>query len=381
MPPTADPQQPTPRDGTAGAAPAPVRARRPRRFWRMVLAANALALLVLLVLGEVAVRMWREGGVWAGLRSFGNASPLSRGGADDAFVPDDARGYALAPGRNGVNALHVRHGELASPKPAGAFRLLVIGDSVAWPADGFVALLAASLPGRLPSVEVINAAVPGYTSYQQRRHLELLAPRVEPDLVVVQYCCNDNHRFLHQLGGDGGWLLTEEARRALVPEGGGPIDALCRWSYLALEIRRSLFGLGKRGSGGADGAFAWQHDAAFAAAWRDDSWPLVDEQYAAIAATCRACGTALAVVAVPYEPQLADAARARDAEYARKPQAWLRALCERLAVPLLDVHDDFLAARDRGLYSDGIHLTAAGHALLAARLEAFLLAARLLPAR
>jgi lysophospholipase L1-like esterase len=341
----------------------------------MVLAANVLALLVLLVLAELGVRVWREGGLWAGLRSFANASPISRAAADDWLVEDQARGYALAPGRNGVNSLRIRHGEVASPKPAGCFRVLVLGDSVAFPDDGFVALLAARLRVRSPAVEVLNGAVPGYTSYQERRHLEAIADAVCPDLVVVQYCCNDNHRFLHQLAGRDGWLLTAEARRALVPEGGGAVDAVCRWSYLALEIRRSLFGFRQRG----DGVFPWQGDAAFAAAWRDDSWPLLDEQYTAIAAQCRARHAAVAAVAVPYEPQLADAARARDAAYSRKPQARLRTICDRLAVPLLDVHDDFLAARAQGLFTDGIHLTAAGHALLAARLEAFLRTLGVLP--
>src|SRR5262249_56325492 len=120
------------------------------------------------------------------------------------------------------------------------------------------ALLAARLGAERPQVETINAAVPGYTAHQERLHLARLAAPVAPDVVVVQYCCNDNHAFLHQLVG-GGLLLTHQARPALLP----PRDGLCarflRWSYLAFELRRRLVAE----SPASAGPFPWRDDAAF----------------------------------------------------------------------------------------------------------------------
>lgn len=340
--------------------------------------ANMIAFCTVFAIAEVAVRAWREGGLWAGLRSLGNCSPISRNsGPDDWLVADPECGYALAPGRNGVNSLGLRHEELISPKPASCFRLLVLGDSIAWPPDGFVSLLRARLRDIAPTVEVINASVPGYTSYQERNLLEKTVDKIAPDLVLVQYCCNDNHKFLHQLAGKSGWLLTEEARRALVPQGDGVLDSVCRWSYLALEVRRAVFGFQQRGGG----EFPWTNDPGFAAAWRDDSWSMIADEYCKICELSRARRCAVAVVAVPYEPQLADEARKRDLDYVCKPQQHLRAICGRLGVPFLDPFDEFVSARGEGLYIDGVHLSSRGHSILARQIEQFLVAMHLVPQR
>jgi lysophospholipase L1-like esterase len=355
---------------------------RPRPKWRSprfllkVLLANALVFAVVSALGELAVRASREGGLLAGLQSFTWPNDRPRGtGAGDWFRADAELGYTLDPARPEVSSLRIRHAEL-SPKAKGAFRLLLVGDSVTWPADGFAALLAARLRAERPQVETINAAVPGYTAHQERLHLARLLAPVAPDVVVVQYCCNDNHAFLHQLVGRG-LLLTHEARTALLPPGDGLWARFRRWSYLAFELQSRL----APGPPAAAGPFPWRDDAAFGPAWRDDSWPALLAEYDAMLALSNGAGARLLVLAVPHEAQLADAALAADAAYTCMPQTRLGAWCRGHDVPFVDLHPAFVRHRDEQLFlrGDPVHLSDAGHALVAAELHEALAAAHLLP--
>lgn len=61
-------------------------------------------------------------------------------------------------------------------------------------------------------VEVLNGAVPGYTTHQERLWLETEFASLEPNLVLLQYCLNDNFEFLHRFEPGSSILVTEEAR-------------------------------------------------------------------------------------------------------------------------------------------------------------------------
>jgi lysophospholipase L1-like esterase len=221
---------------------------------------------------------------------------------------------------------------------------------------------------------VINAACHGYTTYQERLLLERDLLVLEPDLVLVQYCVNDNWRFLHRLTSTGRRLMTPEAKAYLFPEGNGFLGWLYRTSYLAYGVRQWLYGLGQR----PRSDLPWQDDRAVAAAWRDETWIEQEQHFAAMAAAAHVVRGKLAVLAVPWEHQIDPALLARDAALARKPQRLLGAICARLGVPFLDVHESFVAAGDRRLYTDGLHLTAAGHAIVAAQVAEWLGAENLL---
>ena len=346
--------------------PAPVPRRKSRRrFVAKVLLANLIVFATVFAIAELGVRIWREGGIGAGLASLVEPTAVPKSlGTGDWLVPCSRRGYALRPGHDGVNTQGIRHAELATPKPERSRRLLVLGDSVAWPDDGFVAMVRRELAAAGgPPVEVINAAVPGYTTHQERIHCEMLFAAVAPDVVVLQYCCNDNHRFLHHLV-DGHWLITTEARRALLPEGDDPWTRFCRWSYVAVELRQRLFALG----GDRSGAFPWRSDPSFAAAWRDDGWTIVDDEIGVLHRQLHAAAVPFVLLAVPYEPQLRDASLHRDRDHTLLPQRRLAARCAALGIPFVDLQPAFERHRDEALHTDGIHLTARGHELVATEL-------------
>ncbi len=97
-----------------------------------------------------------------------------------------------------VNSLGFREREFACPKPAGTFRVAVIGDSLTWGAglaveerytDRLQALLRERNPGR--EVEVLNFGLAGCPTAVEAGILAHVAPIVEPDLVIVGFCAND----------------------------------------------------------------------------------------------------------------------------------------------------------------------------------------------
>ncbi len=174
------------------AAPStPTPPRRPLRS----LAAIIVAALMAFGLCEVAARI-----IFPAPPDRTRQPPL-------AYLYDPEIRYVLAPNQQGwiddglvtVNAAGFRsRTPTALPKPAGRFRIAVLGDSVtigmgvaddeAFPAR-VEALLHQRFPGR--DLDVVNLGVPGYDTRQEvgllRRHVASL----QPDLVLVGFYSND----------------------------------------------------------------------------------------------------------------------------------------------------------------------------------------------
>jgi len=356
-----------------------------KRSWSKTLlfflTANAVVLLLVLIVGELGLRWYVEGGLGPALESIvGRRTAATFLGTGDWLLHDDELGYKLNPARNGINAYGLRNPEVEPTKPPGTRRIIVLGDSISWKPDSFVAMLRDRLArGSDGSIEVISAAVPGYTTYQERLLLERDLLPLKPDLVVLQYCVNDNHRFLHHLTPDGKWLITQEAKKALFAHGDGLLARLSNASYLVLELRRRLLALEVKES---SGRFPWDVDPGYAPAWHEASWPAFAEHLASMRDSLKAIGASLVVLAVPYEPQLRDDLLAADEAYTLMPQREIARIAGELGVPYLDLFTAFHAHRSERLYDDdGLHLRQPGHEVVAAELQRFLVAHRLVGAR
>lgn len=345
-------------------------ASRRRKLARLVLVLGSL--VATLLVGEFAARWWIDGSFLEAVDSLFGLRTAAEPRHDGGLIGDAELGFRLSPSFPGVNSLGIRHAELDVPKPAGRFRALLIGDSVGFPLDGFFRHVERHSSSRSKrDLEFVNACVHGYTTYQARVFLERDLLDLAPDLVILQYCVNDNHRFLHRLTSKGRRLLTLEASNYLFPAGDGFWPNLTRASYLVYALRKGLL------SRQTAGELAWE--GIERSAWVDATWPAQEEHVRSMAASVRAAGGRFMVLAVPHEDQLDPLHLARDREFVLKPQRQLAAICTRLGVPFLDVHDGLAAHRSEALFTDRLHLAPRGHELVGTLVSTFLAEQALVP--
>jgi lysophospholipase L1-like esterase len=153
-----------------------------------------------------------------GLRQFHDVRKLERAGLNAAkpharevlahiFRRDDdeAIRYTLVPGkvivdggsRYAINSLGMRGPETTRAKPEGTRRVLVIGDSYGFGLGvAQESTVAALLQKRFDAlggthVEVLNQSVPGYHTGQELALLEREGFALQPDVIVLFYCWND----------------------------------------------------------------------------------------------------------------------------------------------------------------------------------------------
>jgi lysophospholipase L1-like esterase len=180
----------------AVAEPSRPSRRRFRAGRLLVLFVSGISLS--LALAEAAVRVFDP----IGISYFRHMSDFQREGLRTSDVPglfyENKPGVDLdvgVPVR--INSLGLRGGEIARPKPAGTWRVVVLGDSIAFgwgvpEEETFEALLASALAKKRGTpVEVLNAGVIMYNTVQERVLFDARDSKLEPDLVVLVYCHND----------------------------------------------------------------------------------------------------------------------------------------------------------------------------------------------
>jgi hypothetical protein len=108
--------------------------------------------------------------------------------------------YESNPAYPGINSLGMRQGEVDRSGLSNRFVIAVIGDSHAYgafsvhPANSFPARLEYHLNANANAkVTVLNFGVPGYNMVQELEVLEAKALSFHPNLIVLQYCINDDH--------------------------------------------------------------------------------------------------------------------------------------------------------------------------------------------
>ena len=158
----------------------------------------------------------------------------------------EVAGYRLSPNASReafgtwvqTNSLGYRGTEWSEVKPQGVFRIALIGDSNAF---GFGVAFSQTMGEVLERAaetrtslrcEVLNFALPGYNSVQQRAILRDLALDFGPDLVLVVVSTNDHHPALRV---DEAGLLHWPGDGTLVT--GSNVQTAATW----LPLRHSVF--------------------------------------------------------------------------------------------------------------------------------------------
>jgi lysophospholipase L1-like esterase len=182
-------------EGTGPKTARPRRRISPGRRALFVVVIVSVALLLL----EGALRLTgRPRGLVRSFSGVWNHDPASLARTEGLFAPSTRKRISWPPElayEAGFNAHGLRGPELAAARPP--LRLLALGDSVTFgyyveDADTWPARLEATLrAGGLPGVEVVNGGCGHFTITDEHRYLEERLLRLEPDVVVLQFCSND----------------------------------------------------------------------------------------------------------------------------------------------------------------------------------------------
>ncbi|MCK6504636.1 SGNH/GDSL hydrolase family protein [Myxococcota bacterium] len=152
-----------------------------------------------------------------------------------------------------INRLGLRGPEVQVPKPPGIRRLVSVGDSsVFGDGVGDDEVFGVQVAARLgPGVEHVNAAVPGYSTFQSINLLRMRVLALEPDLLVIASLWSDNNfdAFVDRelLTAYAAWQegSVAKARRALDHSAlFGVLDWHLRVSRRATAVRKVGFMLG-----------------------------------------------------------------------------------------------------------------------------------------
>jgi lysophospholipase L1-like esterase len=264
-----------------------------------------------------------------------------------AETVNDVREYVLKPNFNAIhkgatwssNALGMRDRAYAESKPAGTFRIGLVGDSIAagWGVDdglGFEPRLEREWDRRSTPVEVLNFAVPGHAPGQRWEHFNRLGWATDPDLVIFA-----------GTAADLGW--DERRLRALIPRGLG-LDAPV--------YRDTLAAAGIAPTGTAED---------LKVRLRPQREAILLGVYRRVVADCRARGVQIIWILLPRVGKPSDP----------RDRARLVALAEAAGfdrrVDLSDAFDGRAAAM-LAIAPDDFHPNATGHAELARRIDSAL---------
>jgi lysophospholipase L1-like esterase len=283
--------------------------------------------------------------------------------------------------RDGRNSLGLRNREL-EPKHAGTRRILFLGDSLIWSGETssgelYTAVLEQRLNsrsrGRHARVEVINAGVPGYTTYQQLEFLKIYGLEMKPDLVVLGFVLNDVfYKYLHKPTGHDRLLNIDPAVHRYRFDPHGFPGAILGWSYLAhAVVHRGERFLKRRAQ---RPIFPFEERVDFYLAWKSYGWTAARALIGEMKALLAERRIPLEVLVFPVSDQVDDAYRKLDEAYVLYPQGRIREICDDYAIPMLDLTDPIYRNGGATLFRDYLHLSSKGNDIVADEIHTRLLA-------
>lgn len=173
----------------------------------------------LVVVPELALRL-RDFRYEAGIQ-FGYPRPTGF----TYLEPDEKLFWRRNPADRNVNSLGFVGREVVTPKPAGSFRILFLGDSVT--EQGFPDVVGHLLNLDRPDslrCDCVSLAAAGYSSYQGTVLADLYGSTLEPDAAVVLFGWNDHYQA---------YGAPDRSKKVTLSSGSGGAWRLCRGLRLA----------------------------------------------------------------------------------------------------------------------------------------------------
>ena len=278
----------------------------------------------------------------------------------------------------GRNSLGLRNREV-EPKKPGTYRILFLGDSLTWSGETtsgelYTEILEKRLNARSPNrpgtLEIINAGIPGYTTYQELEFLKIYGLDMQPDLVVLGFGFNDvYYKYLHKPTSST-FIGREPAAHLYHINPDSFPGTLFANSHLAHEVASFGEVMWKRISGRP--VFPFERRGDFYLAWKPYGWERVRDVIGEMQSLLQARGVSLVVLVFPISDQVNESYRIIDEAYVLYPQSRIHEICEDSGIPILDLTETLYSNGGRTLFKDYLHLNGEGNNVVAATLENYL---------
>ena len=337
----------------------------PARFnsWTAKLILVAASVFVFCLCAEIGLRVFNAIHLRASVRESGAQGPYWA-------IYDPDLGYRLNPKWQDINADGLRDHPVT---PKSSFRMLFLGDSIGFYGDSIDDTMVGHLRTALRQnpvyrdMDVLNGCVKGYTNYQEVLFLKKFGLKYQPDLVGVEFCLNDLHRFLHSFQMVNGQLVANSYGFSdEILKNRSWARRMAQHSQLALWVRDHLRIVQKVGAMQAQGGFSFDFNPDISPAWKDEPWKQIETQLGELVMLGRQHHFGVYVVCMPLGQQYRKDYLARDRNYVVKPQRKLGEICARFGIPYYDMYPDLNHDLMDG---DDIHLNSQGR-VVAGRLIA-----------
>lgn len=347
--------------------PHPGRARR-RAFLKVAVFIVAVSLPLLLA--EVLARLTY--GAWPFEPATFQAPNLE--------VRDRSLGWLYSKGAD-RNSLGLRNREVG-PKPPGTLRILVLGDSLVYMSETSSGRLYTQvLEERLNAaegssgrkVEVVNAGIPGYNTWQELEFLRLHGLDMNPDLLVLGFVVNDVYNPSQWRLVNGGVLQARpECRCHRIEPDAFPGAGLLARSYVANVCWWSLEETVRKLRG--QPVYPFETDENTYYAWKRSAWPDESRLLLEMRDMLRARPNPIpmGVVAFPLKVQVDPKVLALDRDRVLFPQEQVEEICKKQGMSFLDLAMPLVEAGGDSLYKDDLHLNGFGNDVVATQLTAWL---------
>lgn len=284
--------------------------------------------------------------------------------------------YSNAGGRN---SLGLKNKEITS-KENNTYRILFIGDSLLWSGETssgklYTQEIESTLNRNklqpILKAEVINAGIPGYTTYQELEFLKQYGLDMQPDMIVLCFVFNDvYYKYLHKPTKGAILGPNPDIRLHHFTPGTFAHKVLSR-SYLANRLAFHLSRVFRQMAGMPVYQFERRGD--FYLAWKEYGWSHTDRLIGEMKTILDARRTPLLCVIFPIREQVEKIKDGGNNKYLLYPQIRIESICFKYGIPYLNLTPLIVEAKERNVFKDYLHLNQRGNDIVANALPEFIL--------
>ena len=330
-----------------------------KKEWLINLTLVIFSVSIPLILGEFFLRY--RYGAW----------PFEKAENFPAYLTkkDTTLKWRFSPGGD-RNSLGLRNREITE-KSEDVFRILFLGDSLVWTGKTssgklYTEVLESNLNAlalKDKQIEVINAGIPGYTTYQELEFLKIYGLEMQPDLVVLGVVFNDLfYKYLHKSTDESFLDLEPTSVLNQFDTENFPGILLAR-SYLTHKLAYFSSKLSRQIQ--QSPPFPFDDASDFYLAWKDYGWRNSKRLIGEMNDLLQTRNIPLVLVAYPIVNQVEQKYLEIDKDYVLFPQKKIKEISLELQLPLCDLTEPITDQGGTDAFADYLHFNEVGNDIAA----------------